>query len=127
MATKNTALRNEMADAFGTLFNGGTLAIYDIDDVLLVTFNLGAAAFNAATAGTIEAHVDTLGAENAVATGTASYAVLLSVAPGTYELGALTVGTTSSFDVVISSTAISSGQPIDLIQVDWTESAGIAA
>ena len=126
MATKNTALRNAMANAFGALFNSGSLTIYNSADAILVTFMLGATAFNAAAVGTIEAHADTLGPENAVATGTASYAVLLS-SDTTIELGDLTVGTTSSFDVVISSTSISSGQPIDLIQLDWTESAIIAA
>ncbi len=122
---KNLALRNELADHFGSLFDGGILEIRRADNVVLVTFDLGDTAFEAAVDGVIEAHADTLGPEDAAATGTADYAVLISSGAGTYNVSDLTVGTTPAFNVQISSTSISSGQPIDLISMEWEEAAEV--
>ena len=51
MATKNTTLRNKMADDFGLLWNSGTLVIKTSGGTVLATFTLGADAFAAASAG----------------------------------------------------------------------------
>jgi len=122
MATKNAALRNKMAEDFGTLFDGGKLIIRDTTTVL-VEFTLGATAFGSATAGEIEAAGLPISAV-AGATGTADNAILES-STGTYQLTGLTVGTAAA-DVIINDTSVTDTQDAELIAFTWTESDGIA-
>lgn len=123
MATKNTALRNALAEAFGDLWNDGVLEIRDNTDTVLVSFSLDATdAFGAAATGKVSATGTPIEA-TAAATGTADNAVLKS-SGGTYELSGLTVGT-SGANVIIDNTSIENGQTVNLNQFDWTEIAGI--
>ena len=124
MATKNTALRNKMADDFGALFNSGSLEILTSADAVLVSFDLEATAFGAATTGKISAAGTPITA-TAGASGTAAKASLKSSDGTTYLLTDLTVGT-SGANVIIDNTSIENGQTVNLNQFDWTESAGIA-
>lgn len=122
MATKNAALRNKMSEDFGVLFNGGKLIIRDSSTVL-IEFTLGTPAFGSATAGTIGLNGLPM-SEDGIGAGTADNAILES-SDSTYQLTGLTVGT-SGTNVVISNTAISIGQTINLITLNWTEAETIA-
>lgn len=83
---KNDGLRNAQADAFGDLFNGGTIQIRsggqpaDPDDAasgtLIVTINLPADAFGAAASGVISKSGTWTG--TAIATATAGWARFIS-------------------------------------------------
>ena len=120
MATKNTTLRNKMADDFGLLWNSGTLVIKTSGGTVLATFTLGAGAFAAASAGKIAANgvpISTTGSS----TGTAVLADILS-SGSTYTITGLTVGT-SGTNVIIDNTSITSGQTVNLTKLEWTESA----
>lgn len=124
MATKNTALRNLLADVVGDNFNNGTLVIGTAAmATTLVTFSLPADAFGASATGVITL----LGVPDGVAagdTGTAAEAELKS-SGDTYTVVALTVGTGGT-DVVIDNTSIVSGQTVTLNSLTWTESASTA-
>ncbi len=124
MATKNTALRNKMADDFGALFNSGTLEILTSADAVLCTFALSATAFDAASSGQITA-ADLPKQVQATGAGTAAKASLKSTGAATYQLTDLTVGTTAT-DVIIDNTSIAEDQYVNLTALSWTESAGIA-
>ena len=120
MATKNTTLRNKMADDFGLLWNSGTLVIKTSGGTVLATFTLGADAFAAASAGKIAASgvpISTTGSS----TGAAASADILS-SGSTYTITGLTVGT-SGTNVIIDNTSITSGQTVNLTKLEWTESA----
>ncbi len=118
MATKNSALRNKMAEDFGALFNSGKLIIKDSGGNTLATFSFSAAAFGAAASGKIEL-ADTPISATASGTGTAATADMES-STGTYKLTGLTVGT-SAAHVIIDNTSIASGQTVNLNALDWTE------
>ena len=124
MATKNTALRNKMAQDFGALWNNGTLVIKTSGGTTtLATFTLGSTAFGAPSTGKIAANgvpISATGANN----GTAAVAELVSNT-GTYMITDLTVGT-SAANVIIDNTSIVSGQTVNLTKLEWTESAGTA-
>lgn len=72
----NTNTRNQLAAAFGNLFNGGTLEIRTSADVVLATINLPNPAFGSPNSGTI-AKNGTWQA-TASASGVASKAVFIS-------------------------------------------------
>lgn len=124
MATKNTALRNLLADALGNVLDSATLKIYTTaQGTLLVTFTFSASAFPAASNGVI-----TLGSVPysvaAAGTGTAATAELASTG-STYVVTALTVGT-SGTHVIIDNTSINAGQTVNLTAFTWTEASTIA-
>lgn len=119
MATKNLALRNQMAGDFGALFNSGNLIIRDSGNTVLVTFPLHTTAFDAASAGTIQANALSLTEVAATATGTADNAVLES-SDSSLQITELTVGT-SAAQVLLSNLSISDGQLVSLTQLNWTE------
>lgn len=122
--TKNTALRNTLADAFGGVWDSGTLEIIDTDgSTVLATFNLAADAFAAASGGAIALSgtpISTTGA----ASGTAATANLKN-AGGTQNITGLTVAT-SGAQVTIDNTSIAGGQTVNLTAFAWTESATTA-
>ena len=119
MATKNAALRNQMADDFGALWDVGTLVIRDASNNVLVTFNLGATAFGNASAGAIAASGTPL-SSIATGTGTADNAILSST-EGTYQITDLSVGL-SAAQVILDNLSINSGQTVNLTSFTWTES-----
>ena len=123
MATKNTTLRNQMADDFAAIFDGGSFIVYDGDDNILVEFPLEATAFGAAAVGVITlAGVPIV--ETATGSGTASYGILhedLSLSGDLCELR-VTVGT-SGAEAIISNTDIAEHQSITLNSFTWTEAA----
>lgn len=119
MATKNAALRNQMADDFGALWGAGTLVIRDASNNVLVTFNLGATAFGNASDGMIAATGTPL-SSTATGTGTADNAILSST-EGTYQITALSVGL-SAAQVILDNLSINSGQTVNLTSFTWTES-----
>lgn len=124
-ATKNTSLRNKMADNFGSLFNSGTIEIRASDETVLVTFPLHTTAFQASANGTIQAHASSLTTQAASAGGTAHHAVLKS-SDTLDQLENLTVGV-STAHVIINNTSIAQGQDVTLLAIGWTEPIGIAA
>ena len=123
MATKNPTLRNQMADDFAAIFDGGSFIVYDGDDNELVEFPLASPAFGAAATGVITL----LGvpiSETASGVGTASYGILhedLSLSGDLCTL-TVTVGTTGT-EAIISNTNIALGQSITLNSFTWTEPA----
>ena len=125
MATKNTALRNLLADALGNVLDSATLKIYTTGQgTLLVTFTFSGTAFPAASNGVITL----AGVPYSVAaagTGTAAEAELASTG-STYVVTGLTVGT-SSAHVIIDNTSINAGQTVNLTAFTWTEASTIAA
>ena len=123
MATKNTALRNAMADDFGTLFNSGSIIIRDSSNATLVTFSLHTTAFDAAAEGVIEAAAASLVEATATGTGTADNAILQS-SDSSMQVTGLTVGT-SAAQVLLSDLAIETGQAVTLTQFSWTEGATV--
>ena len=123
MATKNTALRNAMADDFGTLFNSGSIIIRDSSNATLVTFSLHTTAFDAAAEGVIEAAAASLVEATATGTGTADNAILQS-SDSSMQVTGLTVGT-SAAQVLLSDLAIEAGQAVTLTQFSWTEGATV--
>ena len=122
MATKNAALRNQMADDFGALWGTGTLVIRDASNNVLVTFNLGATAFGNASDGMIAASGTPL-SSTATGTGTADNAILSST-EGTYQITDLSVGL-SAAQVILDNLSINSGQTVNLTSFTWTESATV--
>lgn len=115
--TINTALRNALADAVGDNMDSGTLVIKDSGATTLATFSLDAGAFADASSGTASAS-GLPKSVSASATGTADNAELLS-SGSTYTITGLTVGTGSE-DVVLDTTSITSGQDVNLTQLDVT-------
>jgi len=124
MATKNAALRDKMANDFAALWNSGSLEIQESDNTVLVSFTLGADAFGDASTGAVAASGVPI-AGTAAATGTADHAVLKSTGAGTYQITALTVGT-SGAQVNIDNLSINSGQTVNLTAFTWTESATVS-
>lgn len=133
MPTKNDALRNELADAFGDLWDqggaaeGSKLQIKDSSKTnpVLVTFTLDADAFATASAGQISAN----GLPKTVAAaadGTADHADLISADGSSYFITGLTVDT-SNAHVIINDASITSGEDVTLEQFDWTESDTVQA
>ncbi len=120
--------RNAMADAFTTyLGTGAKLRIYSgtqpadatgAAGTLLVEIPLSAGnAFAAATGGTITLSGVPLSA-NATGSGTAAWARLFK-SDGTTVGGDLSVGT-SGTDLIITNTAISSGNPVQVTSLSIT-------
>jgi len=125
MAIKNSAVRNHLSEAFGSLWGGGVLEIRDSQGTVLVTFNLANPAFGSASGGGVA--MVSLPIEQAAANaGTASEARLRS-SGGTYQLSEITVGASGSGAMAtISSTNILAGQNVSLLSVSWTESTGFS-
>ena len=113
--TLNTALRNAIVDLVGDDANSGTLVIKTSGASTLATFTFDADAFAAGSSGTISANGLTK-TVSASGTGTADNAELIGT---TYTLTGLTVGT-SGTDVVLDSLSITSGQDVNLTQLDVT-------
>lgn len=117
MATKNAALRNLVADAFGDAFDSGTLKIYDSGNNLICTFTLAADAFGAAASGTVNLNSTPI-SDTAGATGIADHADLESNG-GTYAITDLTVGE-SGTQIVLDNVDINSGQTVTLNSFSYT-------
>ena len=121
--TKNTALRNLLADALGNNMNNGTLSIYTSNATLLADFTFAADAYAAAAAGVLTgSFVSTT--ISGRATGDADNATLSS-AQSTYQITGLTVGVGTQ-DVVIDNVSITTGQDVTINSHTWTESASTA-
>ena len=113
----NLAVNTE-ADALSALFNGGFIKIYDgtqpatgdtsiTTQNLLVTLTFGNPAFGAAVAGVITANAITSG--TAGASGTATWARLTKSDGTAVQDGSVD---TASANIVLNSTAISSGASV---------------
>jgi len=121
--TKNTALRNLLADALGNNMNSGKINIYTSNATLLADFTFGADAYAGAAAGVITgSFVSTT--ISGRANGDADNASLVSNG-STYQITGLTVGTGTQ-DVVIDNISITTGQDVTLNSHTWTESASTA-
>jgi hypothetical protein len=124
--TKNTALRNLLADALGDNMDNGTLNIFTSNATLLADFTFAAGAYGAAAAGVITgSFVSTT--ISGRATGDADNASLLSNSASgtTWQITALTVGTGTQ-DVVIDNVSITAGQDVTINSHTWTETASTA-
>ena len=124
MATKNEALRNAIADAFGTAWDQGAnpspseLRIFDAGDTLIVTFELPSDAFGAAASGLAQMNGVPLSGV-AVAGGIAEHADLVS-ADGTFQLTGLTVAE-SDAQLVLDNVDINQNQTVRLYGFNWTD------
>lgn len=113
--TQNDATRNELATAFGNLFNTGTLEIRTGADAVLATITLPGSAFGSPTAGAI-AKSGTWSA-TASASGTAAKAVFIS--SDTLKTASVTVGT-SGADLIIDDASIVSGGTVTVTSFTYT-------
>lgn len=119
MATKNTTLRNSLADQFAAKINRLDILA---GATVLVTFNL---TWSAAANGKASISGAPIQA-TASATGTADGAKFYHNTGGD-EVTGLTVGTVGSGqNVEIDNLSITSGQDVNLNSCDWTEAAGTA-
>lgn len=103
----NLSTRNELAAAFGALFNSGTLEIRTAANAVLGTITLPNPAFAAPSAGAV-AKSGTWSV-TASASGTAAKAVFISA--DTNETAEVTVGT-SAAELIINSVGIVAGGTI---------------
>jgi len=123
----STVFVNEQADSISTYFDGGFLEIYDgaqpatADTVatgnILVTLQFASPAFAAAINGVITAHA--LTSNVAVNTGTASWFRTLKSDNTTVLLDG-SIGSTSGFNLVLGTTAISTGSVISITSFTHT-------
>lgn len=119
MATKNSALRDKMANDWAALWNTGTLKIR-AGATVLATFTLGADAFANAASGAVAINGAPLTVV-AAASGVADNAILES-AGATYTISGLTVGEGAA-QVVLDNVDINSGQSVTLNSLTYTVSA----
>jgi hypothetical protein len=125
MAVKNTAVRNHLSEAFGSLWGGGVLEIRNSSGDVLVTFTLANPAFSSASGGGV-AMASLPTTQQASVSGTASEARLRS-SGATYQLSEITVGASGSGAMAtISSTNVLAGQDITLLSFSWTEGTGFS-
>jgi hypothetical protein len=119
---------NEEADAFGALFDGGYLRIYDgaqpatadtevTTQVLLAELTFGSPAFGAAVSGVITANAITKDS-SANASGTAAWFRCVA-SDGTTKLMDGSVGT-SGCDLNLNSVAISAGAEVSVTSFEHT-------
>jgi hypothetical protein len=101
----NTATRNELAAAYGNLFNSGTLEIRTAADAVLATISLPATAFGSPSAGQI-AKNGTWSA-TASASGVAAKAVFIS--SDTLKTAEETVGETGAAITIDNEDIVSGG------------------
>jgi hypothetical protein len=116
MATKNTALRNLIANALGTAMNAGTLELLD-GATVLAEIDLDADAFGAASTGTITAlgvPIAALGLDDGVVD-----SATLKGPGGTLVCSGLTVGVGTG-QVQLSSLTIATDQTVNLTSLTWT-------
>ena len=123
----STVFVNEQADSIAAYFNDGFLEIYDgtqpatADTVatgnILVTLQFASPAFAAAINGVITAHA--LTSNVAVNTGTASWFRTLKSDNTTVLLDG-SIGGTSGFNLVLGTTAISTGSTISITSFTHT-------
>ena len=112
MATVSTAARTRLATEFGATYDRLDIRTSGGSSTLAtVTLNWGTA-----SAGVISCDPASV---NAAASGTAGEARYYNAATPTQEITGLTVGT-SGADVVLITTSITSGQPVDLTSVTYT-------
>ena len=129
---RSNAAVNAAADALTTLLNNGYLRIYDgtqpatadtavSSQTLLAELRFNATAFGAASAGVATANAFTSDA-SANNTGTASWFRALK-SDGTTAVFDGSVGTTSA-DLVVNSTGISTGAEVSVSSFTYTENKG---
>lgn len=120
MATKNTALRNLLADAYGNVMNSGKL-VFKEGTTTIVTITLPADAFTVAANGSISLTAPVSAAATAATSGpSATLTGELSSSDNTYQITGLTVGTSGS-DIVIQNKSINVGQQVTVTNLTWTE------
>lgn len=125
--SKNTALRNALADEFGAHFNGGSIELLDGSSNVLATIVLGNPAFGAAAAGVISANGTPLSFTGAAAAGSGTNvaSATLKSSDDSEEISGLSVGT-SGAHIVLDNTNIAEGQNGELSSFTFTEPADIA-
>lgn len=111
----NTNTRNELAAAFGALFNGGTLEIRTAANAVLATITLPGSPFGAPSAGAV-AKSGTWSA-TASATGTAAKAVFISA--DTNETAEVTCGIVDT-ELIINSVSIVAGGTVTVNTYTYT-------
>jgi hypothetical protein len=119
MATKNSALRDKMADDWASLWNSGTLVL-KAGSTVVATFTLAVDAFDNAASGAVALAGVPLTAV-AAASGVVDTAELLS-SGSTYQITGLSVGEAAT-QVVVDNTDINSGQTVTLNSLTFTVSA----
>jgi len=123
----STVFVNEQADSIAAYFNGGYLEIYDgtqpatadtaASGNILVTLQFANPAFNSAVNGVITAYP--LTTNTAVNTGTASWFRTLKSDNTTVLLDG-SIGSASGFNLVLGTTAISTGSTISVTSFTHT-------
>jgi hypothetical protein len=113
--TQNNGTRNELATAFGALFNAGTLEIRTSGDSVLATITLPNPAFGSPTDGVIAKS----GSWSATATGSGAAAKGVFISSDTNKTATVTVGE-SEADMIIDDAAIVSGGTVTVSTFTYT-------
>lgn len=121
---KNTATRNEQAEFFGALFDGGTVEIYTgsqpadpnsaASGTLLCTITIPATAFGAASGGIISKSGSW--SDTAVATGTAGWARFIS-SDTLKTMDAAVTDIPGGNDLLINNIDITSGNTVTIVSL----------
>ena len=113
--TYNTGTRNELATAFGALFNGGTLQIRTAANAVLATINLPNPAFGSPSTGVISKN----GTWSATASASGTAANALFTSSDTNKTATVSVGT-SSADMIIDNASIIQGGTVTVNTFTYT-------
>ena len=119
----NNALNNAIAAHVGSLFNGGTLVLYDGASAE-IEFDLGTPAFGTPSNGTLKA--EGLPISETISVGAIEIDSAALVGPGGSEVTGLTVGLAGSgAQVVLSSLSPADGETLKLLALTYYRSNGI--
>jgi hypothetical protein len=113
--TQNNGTRNELATAFGALFNSGTLEIRTSAEAVLATITLTNPAFGSPTDGAVSKS----GTWNATATGSGTAAKAVFISSDTNKTATVTVGE-SGADLIIDDAEIVSGGTVTITGFTYT-------
>jgi hypothetical protein len=113
--TQNNGTRNELATAFGALFNAGTLEIRTSGDSVLATITLPNPAFGSPSTGAIAKS----GTWSAVATGSGVAAKGVFISGDTNKTATVTVGEAAT-DLIIDDEDVVSGGTVTVTTFTYT-------
>lgn len=125
--SKNTALRNALADELGAHFDGGSIDLLDASQNVLATITLQNPAFGAAAAGVISANGTPLSFTGTAAAGAGTdiASATLKSSDSSEEITGLSVGT-SGAHIVLDNINIAESQSGELSSFTLTEAADVA-
>jgi hypothetical protein len=113
--TQNNGTRNELATAFGALFNAGTLEIQTSADAVLATITLPNPAFGSPSTGAVAKS----GTWSATASGSGAAAKAVFISSDTNKTATVTVGE-SEADLIIDDADVVSGGTVTVTAFTYT-------